>query len=116
ILRAKPSCRRLFKQTTIRACSFARTRAGNNRAADRKSTRLNSSHGSISYAVFCLKKKGERDRLQTAEEDERQAIRLNMDAIRTAPIPRWSMGRKTERCQPGSRALLRPTSNEGCRW
>src|SRR6266542_6035249 len=24
---------------------------------DRKSTRLNSSHGSISYAVFCLKKK-----------------------------------------------------------
>src|SRR5207245_177312 len=27
------------------------------RARDRKSTRLNSSHGSISYAVFCLKKK-----------------------------------------------------------
>src|SRR5207245_4576031 len=26
-------------------------------AIDRKSTRLNSSHGSISYAVFCLKKK-----------------------------------------------------------
>src|SRR5207245_7887244 len=26
-------------------------------AQDRKSTRLNSSHGSISYAVFCLKKK-----------------------------------------------------------
>src|SRR5690348_17680747 len=27
--------------------------------ADRKSTRLNSSHPSISYAVFCLKKKKE---------------------------------------------------------
>src|SRR5439155_20654291 len=27
------------------------------RAADRKSTRLNSSHVAISYAVFCLKKK-----------------------------------------------------------
>src|SRR5438876_4629613 len=27
------------------------------RAEDRKSTRLNSSHPSISYAVFCLKKK-----------------------------------------------------------
>src|SRR2546422_7249057 len=27
------------------------------RPADRKSTRLNSSHGYISYAVFCLKKK-----------------------------------------------------------
>src|SRR2546422_438873 len=26
-------------------------------SADRKSTRLNSSHGYISYAVFCLKKK-----------------------------------------------------------
>src|SRR5438477_4178956 len=28
---------------------------------DRKSTRLNSSHMSISYAVFCLKKKKQRD-------------------------------------------------------
>src|SRR3712207_6899947 len=27
---------------------------------DRKSTRLNSSHANISYAVFCLKKKNER--------------------------------------------------------
>src|SRR5207245_9683224 len=27
--------------------------------SDRKSTRLNSSHGSISYAVFCLKKKNQ---------------------------------------------------------
>src|SRR2546422_5414296 len=27
------------------------------RLSDRKSTRLNSSHGYISYAVFCLKKK-----------------------------------------------------------
>src|SRR2546430_11356510 len=27
------------------------------RSADRKSTRLNSSHSQISYAVFCLKKK-----------------------------------------------------------
>src|SRR3712207_8182254 len=28
-----------------------------NRTEDRKSTRLNSSHANISYAVFCLKKK-----------------------------------------------------------
>src|SRR3989337_2582500 len=28
---------------------------------DRKSTRLNSSHGSISYAVFCLKKKSKHE-------------------------------------------------------
>src|SRR5690348_17946186 len=31
------------------------------RLRDRKSTRLNSSHPSISYAVFCLKKKTTRD-------------------------------------------------------
>src|SRR3989337_1347024 len=31
--------------------------AGQTSALDRKSTRLNSSHGSTSYAVFCLKKK-----------------------------------------------------------
>src|SRR3712207_6908736 len=29
---------------------------------DRKSTRLNSSHANISYAVFCLKKKKQQDR------------------------------------------------------
>src|SRR3712207_7290597 len=31
--------------------------AGTVREVDRKSTRLNSSHANISYAVFCLKKK-----------------------------------------------------------
>src|SRR3712207_7911155 len=29
---------------------------------DRKSTRLNSSHANISYAVFCLKKKNKKDK------------------------------------------------------
>src|SRR2546430_8783640 len=38
------------------ACS-QRSRAGTPRRTDRKSTRLNSSHSQISYAVFCLKKK-----------------------------------------------------------
>src|SRR5689334_24274786 len=33
-----------------------RLRAVGEHPADRKSTRLNSSHSSISYAVFCLKK------------------------------------------------------------
>src|SRR4051794_2308775 len=31
--------------------------SGSGKSRDRKSTRLNSSHPSISYAVFCLKKK-----------------------------------------------------------
>src|SRR2546422_8597283 len=34
-----------------------REEAGASARGDRKSTRLNSSHGYISYAVFCLKKK-----------------------------------------------------------
>src|SRR2546430_6745033 len=37
--------------------SFVVTNAGTAAAIDRKSTRLNSSHSQISYAVFCLKKK-----------------------------------------------------------
>src|SRR2546430_11998704 len=35
----------------------AQPRADRGAARDRKSTRLNSSHSQISYAVFCLKKK-----------------------------------------------------------
>src|SRR5688572_32046682 len=41
---------------------------------DRKSTRLNSSHSQISYAVFCLKKKTWPDR---AAAPARPAIRLS---------------------------------------
>src|SRR5256886_8656141 len=36
---------------------FSGRRAARDRFRDRKSTRLNSSHSQISYAVFCLKKK-----------------------------------------------------------
>src|SRR5258708_30312306 len=36
------------------------SRAAHGRQRDRKSTRLNSSHQIISYAVFCLKKKKEK--------------------------------------------------------
>src|SRR2546422_9488389 len=47
--------------TTAWATSIARTQGRcmpiRGYAQDRKSTRLNSSHGYISYAVFCLKKK-----------------------------------------------------------
>src|SRR5687768_18346163 len=38
---------------------------GGSRNRDRKSTRLNSSHGYISYAVFCLKKKKNIDIMYT---------------------------------------------------
>src|SRR2546427_9462444 len=44
-----------------------RTRWPRPRSPDRKSTRLNSSHSQISYAVFCLKKKKKKiiDNVQT---------------------------------------------------
>src|SRR5690242_21406656 len=47
--------RRLFDHGELRAAGAAA--AGIGQGEDRKSTRLNSSHMSISYAVFCLKKK-----------------------------------------------------------
>src|SRR6266496_5937677 len=37
---------------------------------DRKSTRLNSSHVEISYAVFCLKKKKQNTRTRKAEKEQ----------------------------------------------
>src|SRR3712207_8782655 len=40
---------------------------GGGSGADRKSTRLNSSHANISYAVFCLKKKTIHERCYTIE-------------------------------------------------
>src|SRR5256886_7014166 len=47
------------------------------RAGDRKSTRLNSSHSQISYAVFCLKKKqGTQDRPRRTRPTPLQAARL----------------------------------------
>src|SRR2546427_5913683 len=49
-------------------------------AGDRKSTRLNSSHSQISYAVFCLKKKKERVSHQTkgCRSLEKISWRLNL--------------------------------------
>src|SRR2546422_2036552 len=45
--------------------------AGAERAGvDRKSTRLNSSHGYISYAVFCLKKKKKKRKRREYIDDE----------------------------------------------
>src|SRR3712207_7383503 len=47
--------RRVLPRPVLRALS--EPVGGGTRLADRKSTRLNSSHANISYAVFCLKKK-----------------------------------------------------------
>src|SRR3989337_2972055 len=54
---------------------------------DRKSTRLNSSHGSISYAVFCLKKKKKRrdaEHTGNGYPATRSALRDSVDSPVTA--------------------------------
>src|SRR5438270_2007643 len=43
--------------------------------ADRKSTRLNSSHSQISYAVFCLKKKSKSAPTATRQRNRRRRMR-----------------------------------------
>src|SRR2546430_6877808 len=61
----RPPRSTLFPYTTLFRSTFARkfSSVGRTRwprpwrGRDRKSTRLNSSHSQISYAVFCLKKK-----------------------------------------------------------
>src|SRR5438105_7120982 len=48
------------RRVALRAALSAKHQEGAVRVIDRKSTRLNSSHEWISYAVFCLKKKKKR--------------------------------------------------------
>src|SRR3712207_7242812 len=54
-----PACRRIaiLLQAALRRKPSIHPDAGPEEVEDRKSTRLNSSHANISYAVFCLKKK-----------------------------------------------------------
>src|SRR5438874_10633775 len=60
--RREASCR--DRGRTVSARSGDKTvRSRASRLRDRKSTRLNSSHVEISYAVFCLKKKKNKQKL-----------------------------------------------------
>src|SRR3712207_7949923 len=62
---ALPISRTSRPGSPLRLGGFAGTTAGppasRRHSRDRKSTRLNSSHANISYAVFCLKKKTKPD-------------------------------------------------------
>src|SRR2546430_12029711 len=55
-MRDRHSVRTVFVCCTVHVDVDLREEGGEQRQ-DRKSTRLNSSHSQISYAVFCLKKK-----------------------------------------------------------
>src|SRR6266536_3402678 len=54
-------------------------------AKDRKSTRLNSSHEWISYAVFCLKKKKGGNGVNEPSSRERDYKNMNVTARRSGP-------------------------------
>src|SRR2546429_2774118 len=56
LFRSTHTYTRAIKQPTLHYLTRSVRRAAAT-CKDRKSTRLNSSHGYISYAVFCLKKK-----------------------------------------------------------
>src|SRR5438067_13556971 len=74
---------------TPQTCAF-RDLFAELKAADRKSTRLNSSHVSISYAVFCLKKKRTATRFSPCSAGDRtRAVRSR----RLRRPPSWSSER-----------------------
>src|SRR5947209_10498789 len=61
--------------------SRRRSIGSRSRRRDRKSTRLNSSHANISYAVFCLKKKKKRRRnraLDIYDDNEQKYVGSSM--------------------------------------
>src|SRR6266436_5760960 len=64
----------------------SRRASDDDQGQDRKSTRLNSSHGYISYAVFCLKKKKTKNRAQP------QALVLERTGTRLRSIDEFRSG------------------------
>src|SRR5207248_10473545 len=58
--RARVDCQRIHVHERSESALCWRYESRSDRA-DRKSTRLNSSHRTISYAVFCLKKKNKKE-------------------------------------------------------
>src|SRR2546430_5236067 len=69
--------RQISKQISLHFRARARSGTGR-RHQDRKSTRLNSSHSQISYAVFCLKKKKQpRHKIKRAYDTELATSRLH---------------------------------------
>src|ERR1039457_6841457 len=58
-------------------------------SGDRKSTRLNSSHLVISYAVFCLKKKKKKKQQKPQSRPQADATRIN--SVGRLLVLRWSL-------------------------
>src|SRR2546429_1337579 len=63
----------------------SRSISGPTSRTDRKSTRLNSSHGYISYAVFCLKKK-KKKRMKSLCADPRLSTLVTFLPVNTTHV------------------------------
>src|SRR2546430_4269466 len=82
--------------------SFCQAASVRSRAwTDRKSTRLNSSHSQISYAVFCLKKKNDQPSMPLSSRGRAQTT----DAVTPCDLP----------ASVPSRPTLTPPSNASTR-
>src|SRR5690554_7063783 len=83
-------------QAGVKEIRVAAEKAKNRRELDRKSTRLNSSHVRISYAVFCLKKK--KAQSGAALHGEGLPRSAGRRVVRV-PSPSYrGGGRRTDRC------------------
>src|SRR5437588_6338732 len=80
--RAAPSAAPASRRKGTGASGLRRTTPDGG-SGDRKSTRLNSSHTVISYAVFCLKKKKKKKQTKRIREETRQDRRRNNKETRT---------------------------------
>src|SRR2546430_4305106 len=85
----------LFRSYQARAREWDHARAGRGLfekpwldrfARDRKSTRLNSSHSQISYAVFCLKKKKHFFKARSISEFEPQSFHSIATSSHVQPL------------------------------
>src|SRR2546426_8661529 len=81
VLAAPPPRRRFGRMATFR-CLGESGPKGFGASTDRKSTRLNSSHLVISYAVFCLKKK-KKKKHKRHQRESRPTYTTNLRARHT---------------------------------
>src|SRR2546430_8986335 len=79
--RARPVAVIASAGTPVRVAPYGAASA----AIDRKSTRLNSSHSQISYAVFCLTKKKIGKRIRVGGEPPEVAVDVHPDRISRTP-------------------------------
>src|SRR2546429_1605449 len=74
-----------FDELGARVARPGRPARGCARGGDRKSTRLNSSHGYISYAVFCLKKKRNQTLLPQHPTRHHPVTDIDLDGLIAIP-------------------------------